>query len=238
MSILTYPRSIWTPQPYWARQRNAAGQRIRVDGARMNAEECCCGGDETIECPACGTGYQVPLQLSVDLSGVASDACISGDACSGLNGNYVLDFISASGHVTTLKAANDGTCPSAPVYSGCVWGLYLSDGSASDGIRACDEASSNRVVNLIGIFFFVRLVSSGPTVIESGLDYHFGAYDPDDVLYPSGTDNCPATVLRYRDTYSTCDSAIPDTPTRTAVPSFPLNTFCDFSSAVSTVAGV
>lgn len=92
MGIFTYPRSIWTPQPYWARQRNAAGQRIRVDGARMNAEECCC--TEPDPCEVCD-GSSAPLSVTATIptisDGPNAALCDAFRDCDLSSGTYVLD---------------------------------------------------------------------------------------------------------------------------------------------------
>lgn len=111
MSILTYPRSIWTPPTFFARQRNAAGQRIRVDGARMNDTECCC--TEVISCPNC-TGGEGPGSVSVTISGssnISAPPAPCGDSqnCSAWDGTYVLDFVADLGVLCLWRLALPAT---------------------------------------------------------------------------------------------------------------------------------
>lgn len=100
MGLLTYPRSIWTPQPYWARQRNAAGQRIRVDGARMNAEECCCGPTPLDGCTACADEI-VAADVVVTLAGFSNGTdgahCTGSYDCTLLNDSYPISITTNPG---------------------------------------------------------------------------------------------------------------------------------------------
>lgn len=139
MGILTYPRSIWTPQPYWARQRNAAGQRIRVDGARMNDTECCCGPSGDVECSECGgTGENAASQVTLTVEGITSDPtgyCNVTRTCDVANATYALDY-DISGTFTP----------------GCWWiynfqELYCVNDNGSQNIVGCLSSASVQVYN-------------------------------------------------------------------------------------------